>query len=163
MTIDRIREWWTGLGRRERVLTAIAAAVVVSGLIYAIAIEPAWKTEARLRVELPRLQADLVQIRALQQEAQRLTGRTGAEQSLESLREALAQSILRANLGADVSTNGTNQVTVTVKSVSGRAWLGWLESFARETRARVVDASIQRAGGAAGLIDASASFQTNAS
>ena len=157
----RIQAWWTGLGRRERVLTTIAAAAVVSGLIYSIAIEPAWKTEARLRVELPRLQADLVQIRALHQEAQRLAGRAGAEQSLESLREALAQSVLRANLGADVSANGANQVVVTVKNVSGRAWLSWLESFTRETRASVADASIQRAG-AAGLIDASASFQTNA-
>ncbi|MGD8789869.1 MAG: type II secretion system protein GspM [Burkholderiales bacterium] len=162
MIIRRIRAWWTGLGRRERVLTAIAAAAVMSGLIYSIAIEPAWKTEARLRDELPRLQADLVQIRALHQEAQRLAGRAGAEQSLESLRKALEQSILRANLGADVSTNGVNQVAVTVKNVSGRVWLSWLESFIRETRASVVDASIQRAG-AAGLIDASASFQTNAS
>jgi type II secretory pathway component PulM len=162
MITRRIGTWWTGLGRRERVLTAIAAAAVVSGLIFSIAIEPAWKTETRLRVELPRLQADLVQIRALHQEAQRLAGRAGAEQSLDSLREALEQSIVRANLGADVSTNGTNQVVVTVKNVSGRAWFGWLESFTRETRASVVDASIQRAG-PAGLIDASASFQTNSS
>jgi type II secretory pathway component PulM len=162
MITRQVHTWWTGLGRRERVMTAIAAAVVVSGLIYSVAIEPAWTTERRLRVELPRLQADLVQIRALDQEAQRLAGRTGAEQSLESLREALEQSTLRANLGADVSTNGTNQVSVTVKNVSGRAWLSWLESFTRETRARVTAASIQRAG-TAGLIDASASFQTNAS
>ncbi len=162
MIARRIGAWWTGLGRRERVLTAIAAVVVVCGLIYSIAIEPAWKTETRLRVELPRLQADLVQIRALQQEAQRLAGRAGAEQSLESLREALQQSLVRANLSADVSTDGMNQVAVTVKKVSGRAWLSWLESFTRETRASVVDASIQRAG-TAGLIDASVSFQTNAS
>ena len=162
MITRRIATWWTGLGRRERVLTAIAAAVVVSGLIYSIAIEPAWKTETRLRVELPRLQADLVQIRALQQEAQRLAGRAGAEQSLESLREALQQSVVRANLGAEVSTNGVNQVAVSVKNVSGGAWLRWLESFTRETRSSVVEASIQRAD-TAGLIDASASFRANAS
>ena len=46
MIPHRILAWWTGLGRRERVLTTVAAAAVMSGLIYSIAIEPATGTRA---------------------------------------------------------------------------------------------------------------------
>ncbi|UCD67679.1 MAG: type II secretion system protein M [Betaproteobacteria bacterium] len=159
--MERMRTWWIGLARRERVMTLSAAVVVFLGLLYSIAIEPAWKTRARLTAELPRLQAELVQIEALSAEAKRLRGRAGVEQTVESLREAANQSIRRASLLADVGVRGPNTVTVTATQVSASAWLSWLESFTREAPAAVAAASMQR-NGPAGLIDASVSFQLDA-
>ena len=46
--IARLRAWWLGLGRRERVMTAVAATFVLLAIGYLVAIEPAWKTRVRL-------------------------------------------------------------------------------------------------------------------
>ena len=161
MIKDRVRNWWTGLARRERAMTLSAAVVVFLGLLYSMAVEPAWKTRTRLAAELPRLQAELVQIEALSAEAERLSARIGVGQTAESLRDAAEQSTRRANLVANVSADGANIVTVTATKVSASAWLRWLESFTRETRTAVAAASMQRSG-PAGLIDASVSFQADA-
>ncbi|UCH49320.1 MAG: type II secretion system protein M [Betaproteobacteria bacterium] len=159
--MDRLRTWWTGLARRERIMTITATAVVFLGLLYSLAVEPAWKTRARLAAELPRLQAELVQIEALSAEAKRLDARIGVGQTAEALRDAAEQSIRRANLAANVGSDGENTVTVKATGVSASAWLRWLESFTRETRSAVAAASMQR-NGPAGLIDASVSFRTDA-
>lgn len=161
MIIDRIRTWWTGLARRERVMTLIAVIVVSLGLLFAIAVEPAWKIRARLAAELPRLQGELVQIEALSAEARRLNARIGVGQTAESLKEAAELSVRRTNLAADVGADGANTVTVTATNVSAAAWLSWLESFTRETPAAVTAASLRR-NGSAGLIDASVSFKVDA-
>ncbi len=161
MIMDRVRAWWMGLHRRERVMTLIAAVVVVLGLLYAVAVEPAWTTRARLSAELPRLQAELVQIEALRAEARRLNAHVGVRQSAESIRDAAERSIRRANLVADVALDSANSVTVTATNVSAGAWLRWLETFTRETPAAVAAARMKR-NGPAGLIDASVSFQVDA-
>ena len=43
-----MRQWWTGLSRRERIAVGMAAALVAVALLYLAAIEPAWRTRARL-------------------------------------------------------------------------------------------------------------------
>jgi general secretion pathway protein M len=157
MIAKQLNVWWTGLARRERAMVLVASAVVFLGLLYALAIEPAWTTKARLARELPRLQAELVQLEALRTEAQRLGGRDGAGESFDSLLAAVEQSVLRANLAANVQAEDQNTVTVTADSVSAGAWFTWLEALSRESRVAVTVASAQRADNP-GRIRASVSF-----
>lgn len=161
MIAERLRNWWTGLGRRERIMVVVAASVVLLGLLYSVGVEPAWTTRARLAAELPRLQAELVQLQALRAEAQRLGGRDSAGQSVESLRTALEQSVLRANLAAAVRAEDANTVSVSADNVPAHAWFAWLEAFTRETRSVVMAAAARRADDP-GRINASVSFRADA-
>ncbi len=158
MIAKQLDGWWTGLARRERAMVLVAAAVVFLGLLYALAIEPAWSTKARLADELPRLQAEMVQIEALRAEAQRLAGRDGAVESFDSLLTAVEQSVLRANLVASVRAEDSNTVTITADSVSAGAWFSWLEALSRESRVPVTVASAERIDNP-GRIRASVSFR----
>ena len=115
MIAKQLDVWWTGRARRERAMVLVAAAVVVLGLLYALAIEPAWTTKSRLAKDLPRLQAELVQVEALRTEAQRLAGREGAGETFDSLLTAVEQSVLRANLPANVQAE-ESRVAVTAAS-----------------------------------------------
>lgn len=148
--------WWQGLARRERVLSATAALVVTFGLIYAIGIEPAFSTRARLASELPRLQAELVQLEALGAEVRTLQASGGAVQSRDSLRAAVDQSILRENLVAEVATQADRAVSVTAGNVSAAKWFQWLEGFVREARVQVVAARVERV--TSGKVKANVSF-----
>ena len=160
MIAERLRTWWTGLARRERAMVVIAVGVVLLGLLYAAGIEPAWTTTTRLAGELPRLQAELVQIEALRTEAQRLAGQDGAGESFDALLTAVEQSILRANLVANVQAEDANTVSVTADNVPAGAWFTWLEAFSRESRAFIAVASARRTE-TPGRIDASVSFRVN--
>jgi len=142
-------------------MVLVAAGVVMLGLLYSVGIRPAWTTRARLAQELPRLQAELVQLQALHAEAQRLGDREGAGQSVASLRTAIEQSVLRANLAAGVRAEDANTVTVTADNVPAHAWFTWLEAFTRETRTAVIAGAAQRAD-SPGRINASVSFRAEA-
>jgi len=161
MIVESLRNWWTGLGRRERIMVLVAAGVVMLGLLYSVGIEPAWTTRARLAGELPRLQADLIQLQALREEAQRLGGRESAGQSVESLRTAIEQSVLRANLVAAVRAEDGRMISVRANDVPAYAWFTWLEAFTRETRT-VVTAGAARRAESPGRINASVSFRADA-
>jgi general secretion pathway protein M len=161
MIAQRLSAWWTGLARRERMMVLIAASVVLLGTLYAAGIEPAWTARARLAEELPRLQAELVQLEALRTEAKRLAGQDGVGQSFDSLVTAVEQSTLRANVSAVVRADDANTVSVTANDVPAAAWFVWLEAFTRESRTAVMVASARRAE-TPGRIDAFVSFRASA-
>ncbi len=156
--IRRVLRWWQGLGRRERALCAVAAVVVAMGLIYALCIEPAWKTRARLAVDLPRLQGELVRIEALRDEIRVLEDRGSGVQTRASLRAAVEQSTKRANLTGEVVNQGASVISVKTRNVAAAKWFKWLERFVREARVQVVAARVERA--SQGRVDASVSFDT---
>jgi type II secretory pathway component PulM len=161
MRLTGAHRWWTGLARRERAMVLLAASAVLAGLIYILGVEPAWKTRARLVTELPRLQADLVQLESLHTEAQRLAGRGRAVESAQSLQTAAEQSLVRVNLVASVELLDATTVSVRAEAVSASVWFGWLEAFTRESRALIHAASAERAA-STGRINASVSFTVDA-
>jgi general secretion pathway protein M len=135
-----------------------AVVVVVIGLLYTVAIEPAWKTRIRLAGDLPRLQEELVQLEALRAEVRALEDRSGGVQTRESFRIAAEQSMRRANLVGEVVDQGANAVSVSTRNVAAAKWFNWLESFAREARSQIVTTRIERA--SPGRVNARASFET---
>ena len=103
----------------------------------------------------------MIQLQALREEAQRLGGRESAGQSVESLRTAIEQSVLRANLVAAVRAEDGRMISVRANDVPAYAWFTWLEAFTRETRT-VVTAGAARRAESPGPINASVSFRADA-
>jgi general secretion pathway protein M len=158
--IQKPFNWWQGLARRERTLVAVAAGIVALGLIFLLAIEPAWKARKRLGVDLPRLQGELVQIEALHDEIRELKDRTGGVQTSDALHAAAEQSIKRANIAGEVAKQGDSAISITARNVSVTKWFKWLETFMREARVQVVASRVERV--STGRVDASVSFSTAA-
>ena len=158
MILQRLQSWWTGLARRERVMVIATAAVVSLGILFAAGIEPAWTTRARLAVEIPRLQSELVQLEALRTEAQRLAGKERVGQTLDALLTAVEESVLRSNLSATASVDDGTTVSVVANDVPAAAWFAWLETFSRESRTPIAVAMARRTD-EAGRIDAFVSFR----
>jgi len=157
--IARLRTWWLGLARRERVMTAAAASFVLLALLYLIAIEPAWKARERLGAELPRLRAQVAEVNSLAQEARQLTSRGVAVESAAAAKTALEQSLARANLGGvRVAVLDERRVAVSAGTVPVTQWLTWAEEAARETRLRIAAARISRTSVRA-VVDAEATFE----
>jgi type II secretory pathway component PulM len=139
-------------------MVVFAIAAVAIGLLYTIGIEPAWQIRTRLTDDLPRLQTELVQLEALRAEVRVLENLGGGVQTRESLRAAVEQSILRANLVGEVVDQGASAVLVSTRDVAVAKWFKWLESFVREARVQMVAARVERA--SPGRVDASVSFDT---
>ena len=104
--IGRLRAWWLGLARRERVMTAAAASLVMLAVLYLVALEPAWKTRQRLDTDLPRLRAQAEEINALAQEARRLTSRGVAVESAGGHAVALTAAELQLGSGESIEDTG---------------------------------------------------------
>jgi general secretion pathway protein M len=157
--IGRLRAWWLGLARRERVMTAAAASLVILALLYLVALEPAWKTRQRLDAELPRLRAQAEEINALAQEAKRLTSRGVAVESAGAAKAALEQALAQANLGGvSVAVLDDRRISVSAKAVPVTQWLAWAEESARESRLRIAAVRIVRSPIRA-VVDAEATFE----
>ena len=152
--ITRLHSFWQGLARRERVLTGTGIGVLLCALLFVAAVEPAWKTRARLRSELPALHEQSLELAALAQEAASLRRRTGAAHAAAELKNIIAQSLASAALQqATVAAIGESQWIVSAKAVPAAGWVGWLEQTVRELRLHVASAHIAHSG-ATGLIDA---------
>ncbi|MGH6690880.1 MAG: type II secretion system protein GspM [Gammaproteobacteria bacterium] len=157
--IARLRAWWLGLARRERVMTAAAATFVLLVLLFLVAIEPAWKARARLAAELPKLRAQVEEVDALAQEARGLKSRGVAAESVGAARAALEQSLARANLGgARVAVLDERRVGVNAGGVPVAQWLAWAEEAARESRLRIATVRLSR-GPVRAIVDAEAVFE----
>jgi general secretion pathway protein M len=99
--IENVRAWWQGLARRERTMVACAAALAAVALLYMIGIEPAWRTRARLGHDIPRLQEQLAELEALQDEARLLRQKgVASTASGASLQASLERSLARAGVAA---------------------------------------------------------------
>jgi general secretion pathway protein M len=154
-----MKSWWQGLSRRERMISALGAALVTAALLYLVAIEPAWKARAGLGTELPKLRAEAAEVDALAQEAGRLKGAGVAIESAAAARTALEKSAARGNLGAmRIAVLDERRVSASAKAVPAWQWLAWLEETARESRLRIAQVKIARTPTRA-VVDAEATFE----
>ena len=154
-----LRAWWVGLARRERAMTAAAAAFVLLALVFLVAIEPAWKARVRLAAELPQLRAQAAEMDALALEAKGLKSRGVAVESVAAARGALEKSLAQASLGGvRIAVLDERRVAVSASGVPVSQWLAWTEEAARESRLRIATARISR-GPIRAVVDAEAVFE----
>ena len=149
----RVREWWTGLSRRERIATALALTLVAAAALYLIGIEPAWRARVRLTAELPRLRTQAAEMDALSQEAKKLGVRAAPADSPAQARAALVKLAAEKNLASATVQEGENQrLVVAVRKADATSTLALLRDASSELPLRISAARISRA--APGVVDA---------
>ena len=149
----RLHEWWTGLSRRERVATGVAATFVALAALYLIAIEPAWRSRARLADELPRLRAQAAEMDALAQEAKKLGTRARVVDSPAQARSALVKLAAEKNLAAATVQDGDDRrLVVALRKADATSTLALLKDASSELPLRISAARISRL--APGIVDA---------
>ena len=146
-----MKRWWTSLSLRERAAVLAAAGLVFMALLILVAIEPAWRTRARLTAELPRLQAEAAEVRALALEAKRLKGRALTIESPEQTRAAVARLLAEKRLESTLR-EAEGRLVYSVKRADAAAWVGWLNEVSSALPLRVTSAQVTRAG--PGVVDA---------
>ena len=146
-----MKRWWTTLSARERTAVLAAGALVFLALLILVAIEPAWRTRARLTAELPRLQAEAAEVRALALEAKRLKARALTIESPEQTRAAVTRLLAEKKLDPAVR-EAEGRLVFSVKRADAAAWVGWLAEVSSALPLRVTAAQLARAG--PGVVDA---------
>jgi type II secretory pathway component PulM len=149
----RLREWWLGLARRERIASAAAGTLALAVALYLLALEPAWRTRERLARELPVLRAQAAQVEALRLEARRLKEQTLRFESAEQLRAAAVKLLAGRNLPATAlrSADG-DRLVLALKGVEAADCLAALKEMSSELPLRISAARLTRV--APGVVDA---------
>lgn len=143
---ETLIQWWRTLALRERRMVIAAAAVVALAFVYLLCFEPAWTGRTRIAAQLPGLRSQVAQMEAMSAEARRLTALPAAGGQPPAVRQQLEASISEAGLQPFVSqlTSSGELLDVRFKNVPFAKFLDWLAAAQRDTRLRVVDASVQR-------------------
>lgn len=152
-----LRHRWQGLDRRERRAVVTGTAVVSLALLYALLVEPAWEDRSRIRADLPRLYAQLVEVEALAAEAKALRDSGGPGSPGPAVRATLERSLAAAGLQATVDAPSPGVLSVNARDVPAAQWWHWAEDTTRTTRLRVMRARIARAA-TEGRVDAELQF-----
>ena len=141
---------WASFAPRERQLMALAAAVLGTFLLWAVAVAPAWRTlqSAPAQIDLLDLQLQQMQVLA----AESVTLRAVAAVPSEQAQAALTAATERLGTPGKLSIQG-DRVLLNLKGASAAQLSAWLAEARVGARARVVDATLMRAG--AGLWDGS--------
>jgi type II secretory pathway component PulM len=111
--------------------------------------------------ELPRLQAELADLEALREQARALEQQGFGAGTDGSLQASAQRSLGRDGIAGEVRAEGERGLAVSVAGVPAQAWFAWVESFARESRVRVVRMRVARAA-VPGTLDAEASLEAPA-
>jgi general secretion pathway protein M len=147
-----VKQWWIGLSRRERLAVTIATAIVAAALLYLLAIEPAWRTRARLAADLPRLRAEAVELDALAAEAKKLKVRARPPESPAQTKAALTKLLAERRIVESAIRDDGERLVVSARRADAAAWLSWLQEATSELPLRVSAARLSRV--APGVVDA---------
>jgi general secretion pathway protein M len=147
-----VKQWWIGLARRERVGVIAASALVAAALLYLLALEPAWRSRARLAGELPRLRAEVVELDALAAEAKTLKVRTRTPESPAQTKAALTKLLAKRLIAESAIRDDGERFVVSARRADAAAWLSWLQEASSELALRVSAARMSRV--APGVVDA---------
>jgi general secretion pathway protein M len=149
-----IREKWTALSLRERRMVQIAVAVVSVGVLYGVGIDPALRNINKLNAELPGLRTETATIKALADEARRLTAlnKAAAPASSSNLRSDTEKSLRRAGLfeASKIMANesaGNSALQINFNAAPFGAVMEWVNLAPRELSVRVQRAKFDRVGG----------------
>ena len=137
-----IKAWWQGLAERERRLALLAAVIIVLGLVWALALQPAWRTISRAPAELDILDVQLQTMQRLAAEAQQL--RSAPPVTPDQAAAALRSATERLGDKGKLSLQGERAV-LTLNGVGTGALRDWLAEARAGARARPLEASLTRA------------------
>lgn len=136
-----LRAWWRTLAERERRLLSAAAAIVVIGLLWLVAVQPAWRTLARAPEQLDTLELQLQTMQRLAAEAQQL--RSAPPVAPDQAAAAIKSATDRLGDKAKLTLQGERAV-LTLSNVGTGALRDWLAEARAGARARPIEANLTR-------------------
>lgn len=138
---DTLRARWRRLARRERRMVAAALAVLGLGLLWVLAVQPAWRTLREVPAQIESVELQL-------QQMQRDATETRELRNLPTVKPSQAEAALRGatdRLGANARlTLQGDRATLTLNGVSGEALAAWLGEVRTAARARPDEAKLSR-------------------
>lgn len=135
--------WWRGLASRERSGLALAAAVLLVYLIWALAVGPALQTLRRAPLEYDMLEAQQQTMQRLAAESQQL--RATPPLPADAAVSALKAATERLGDKGRLMLQGERAV-LSVNGVSPQGLREWLNEARSGARARPLEANLTRAG-----------------
>jgi len=140
-----VRTYWNARSGKERIALAATAAVVFALCLYAALIGPALAARAQLATDLPRLRAQLEEMRLQQQEVIALRKRLGsAAQSRDLsafLRSAAANTSLQ-KAAESIRATPDGKAALSAADIVFDDWLAWIENLQRDFSVRVENCKI---------------------
>lgn len=133
------------MNARESKLLLFGAAFLALALLYALLWEPGMKSRERLSAALPKLRAQVEDMKRQKKEVEALRKALGAAPQGADLRALLRASAERSAIRGAVERIEWRgeQVLVVAASVDFDPWLDWVRGLQRELGVRVVGAEIK--------------------
>jgi general secretion pathway protein M len=138
-----LRARWAALAVRDRRLLSLAAGVIALYLLFAVAVQPAWRTLRSAPAQLEALEIQLQAMQRLATEASEL--RATPPVNPEQASAALTAASERLGDKARLSVQGDRAV-LTVSGAGTAQLSGWLAEVRSGARARPVEATLTRSG-----------------
>lgn len=135
------RQAWLARSPREQQLLSLAGALILLALLWRLVLGPAWQTWQEAPDRQTRLDAQTLQMRALQGEAQSLK-KPSAVQRSEALRW-LESNLDTLGPGARIQRQG-DQASLTVQAAPAEHMARWLSQAREQAQALPVQAQLQR-------------------
>jgi general secretion pathway protein M len=155
-----LRDWYSGLSRRERNLVAVASALAAVFLLYVGLVLPLQTLYGKGTQRLEQKSADLAWMRSVAPQVQAAAARApraGAGASSESLVVLVDRTAREAGLGGALrgqSPDGEQGQRLRFEGVSFDALVAWLASLEEQHGVRIEAANVDP-GSASGLVNAS--------
>lgn len=144
--LSTLRSGWSGLSARERSALGLAAAVVLTALLWLMMLAPAMKVLRSAPEQHRQLDQQLALQHAQRQEAQGLKSAT--RMSLADAQAALQASV-KTQLGPNSQiVVSADRATVTLKGVSPNALAQWLANARTGAQSKPLEAQLTQQNGA---------------
>lgn len=137
---EAVMAFWAERSRRERAVLAGAGALVLAAALYALLWEPGLEARKRLSATLPRLRAQVEDMRLQKKEVELLRRTPGASSQGADLRALLRASVERSPLQKSVERiewRTNDRVLVAAGMVDFDQWLDWVSALQRELGVRL--------------------------
>jgi general secretion pathway protein M len=147
--LSRVPAWsagaarWRALAPRERALVATAAGLLLAVLLWAVGIQPAWRTLQRAPAQLDELDGQTLTMRRLAAEVREL--RQTPPPSAVQASAALQAATQRLGPGARLTVQADRAV-LTLEGVPPQAFRAWLAEARSGARARPLEVQLMQAG-----------------
>jgi type II secretory pathway component PulM len=152
--------FWRSRSRRERAILVSAASIAAAALLYGLVWEPGLAAREKLSAALPRMRAQLEDMRLQQKEVLTLRKQLKSAPQRTDLKSLLQDSAARAPFARSVErvdAVAADRVFFAAGSVDFDAWLDWAAGLQRDFGARI-DTSKFVATEHAGLVRVEATF-----
>lgn len=135
-----LTEFWDARSGRERAVLLAAGALALAAALYGLLWEPGLKASATLSATLPRLRAQVDDMRQQQKDIALLRKSAGTSSQVADLRALLRASFARSALAKSVHRiewHSTDRALFAAPALEFDAWLQWIGGVQRELGIRL--------------------------